>query len=98
MSKVLSIVWSQEAFISLREIHEYYFRLNPAAADRIREEVVSAVSNLKYTKQYQLDEFNPDYRRLIVRHYKVFYKIKGQEIRVLEIFDTRQNPNKSQYE
>ncbi|WP_422355710.1 type II toxin-antitoxin system RelE/ParE family toxin [Roseivirga pacifica] len=98
MNEVLSIVWSKEAFESLKKIHDYYFKLNPAATERIRKDIIAAVSSLRYTKQYQLDEFNSNYRRIIVRYYKVFYTISAREAMILEIFDTRQSPSKSRFE
>ncbi|MNL51362.1 hypothetical protein D3C87_1744550 [compost metagenome] len=52
--------------------------------------------NIHFVEQYQVDEFlGEPYRRMIIRDYKIIYKIHSQtEIRILQIFDTRQNPIK----
>ena len=52
--------------------------------------------NIKFTEQYQIDEFlGEPYRRMVVRHFKIIYRpIKADEIRILQVFDSYQSPNK----
>ncbi len=68
------------------------------SAERIRTDILEKVSTLRFVNQYQIDEINPAYRRIIVRHYKVVYKVEKQTILILNIFDTRQDPSKSKIE
>jgi plasmid stabilization system protein ParE len=56
-------------------------------------EIVSQSKSIHFTEQYQVDEFlGEPFRRMVVSHYKIIYKIHSEtEIRILQIFDTRQN-------
>jgi len=47
---------------------------------------------LVFAKQYQQDEIEPEFRRIIVRHYKLIYTIEEDTIWILRIFDTRKDP------
>ncbi len=96
--KEITILWSLDAIDSLESIFDYYFDLSPQNAERIRKDILEKVSTLRFVKQYQIDEINPDYRRIIVRHYEVVYKVEKQSILILNIFDTRQDPEKSKIE
>ncbi len=42
----------------------------------------------------QVDDINPNYRRLIEGSYKIIYKVKSDEIIIHGVFDTRENPDK----
>jgi plasmid stabilization system protein ParE len=92
--KEITILWSKRASKSLASIFNYYFSLSKQSAERIRKDILKTVSTLRFVEQYQVDELNPDYRRMIVRHYKIVYKVKKQSILILNIFDTRQDPSK----
>lgn len=62
----------------------------------MRTDIIDASKNIIFVDQYQVDEFlGEPYRRMIVRHFKIIYKIKSKtQIRILQIFDTYQHPNK----
>lgn len=92
--KEIVIQWSKRASKSLESIFNYYFQLSEQSAERIRKDILKTVSTLRFVEQYQVDELNPEYRRMIVRHYKIVYKVKKQSILILNIFDTRQDPSK----
>ena len=94
-NKEIIILWSTDAAESLERIFKYYFDLSEQSAERIRKDILEKVGTLRFVKQYQIDDINPEYRRIIVRHYKVVYKVEKQTIMVLNIFDTRQDPAKS---
>ena len=60
----------------------------------LRKDILKARREVAFEKQYQADEIQPEYRRIIVRHYKLLYKQKEGRILILSIFDTRQDPMK----
>jgi plasmid stabilization system protein ParE len=94
-NKEIIILWSIDAEDDLESIFDYYFKLSEQSAERIRKDILEKISTLRFVKQYQIDEVNPNYRRIIVGHYKVVYKAEKQTILILNIFDTRQDPTKS---
>lgn len=94
-SKEIKILWSNRAVKSLETIYDFYFELSEQGAENIRKDILKTVSNLLYVEQYQIDEINIEYRRMVVRHYKIIYKVTEKSILILNIFDTRQDPSKS---
>ncbi|MGI0105197.1 type II toxin-antitoxin system RelE/ParE family toxin [Salinimicrobium sp. WS361] len=81
--------------MSLRHIWQFYAEINPDLADKIIGEILEGVKNLVFLEQYQVEETLPgNYRRIIIRHFKIIYRAMGNGIVVLQVFDTRHNPEK----
>jgi hypothetical protein len=49
---------------------------------------------IRFTKQYQLDDINSNYRRIIVRDYKLLYKERDNTIQIMDVICTKQTPEK----
>lgn len=96
MSRPIKILWDNEVKADLKLIFEYLKLKSPQAAKNVVQDIVNQSKNIHFTEQYQVDEFlGEPYRRMVVRNYKLIYKIQSEsEIRILQIFDTRQNPIK----
>lgn len=89
------IIWTNRAKVSLNYIWSFYAGIDPKVADKIINEIIESASNLKYQEQYQREEtLDKNYRRIIVRHFKIIYRPIENGILVLQVFDTRQNPDK----
>lgn len=50
----------------------------------------------KGQKEEYLDHLKKDYRRIFKGHFKIIYRIEGDEIFITDFFDTRQDPEKMQ--
>lgn len=50
--------------------------------------------NFNFTDQFQSDEIQPEFRRIIVRDYKILYKEEEGIVYIVKIFSTKQNPSK----
>ena len=96
MQKPIKILWDNEAKSDLKLIFEFIKLKSLQGAKNVVRDIVAQSKNIYFAEQYQVDEFlGEPYRRMIVRDYKIIYKINSQkEIRILQIFDTRQNPMK----
>ena len=89
------VIWTKRSLASLRKIWESYSEKDAILADRIIEEIISTIENIQFAKQYQIEErLSKNHRRAIVRHFKIIYLANKDEIQVLTVFDTRQNPGK----
>lgn len=88
------VIWTNTAKNQLKEIYQYYKKITPKGATNVKNDILKASRELVFIKQYQQDEIEPEFRRIIVRHYKLIYTIENQTIYILRIFDTRQNPAK----
>jgi len=92
MSK-LKVIWSNRAKAQLKSIHDYikYKKKSPQGAANVRKDILQASKNIVFEAQYQEDEIEPEYRRIVVRHYKLLYKEKDGKILILRLFDTYQS-------
>jgi len=95
MEKAKALVWSFAAKQDLFDIYDYYSQFSIIAADKLIDTIIQDVAILKqfgFENTGQIDEFNPNYRRLISGNYKIFYKVFDPEIVVIRIFNCSQNP------
>lgn len=96
MQKSITILWDNQAKADLKLIFEFIKLKSPQGAKNVIADIVAQSKKIHFVEQYQADELlGEPYRRMIVRDYKVIYKIHSEnEIRILQIFDTRQNQSK----
>jgi len=90
--KKLQIIWSEQAIESLKEIYLYYKPKSLQGAKNVRKDILQKVREIIFEKQYQVDEINPKYRRMIVRDYKILYISKDNRIEIIDIVNARRSP------
>lgn len=89
------VIWSKEGRASLQKIWSFYAVKNITVADKIVAEITKTTREIRFPEQYQAEEiFEKDYRRAIVRHFKIIYRVEKNNIRILQVYDTRQDPKK----
>ena len=98
MKKKLPVIWDTFAKQSLKDIFDYYQPLSAKAAKKIVKEILKHTRTLNiFPKKHQFDPLLlAPYRYAVVRHYKIIYTITSTEIRIIDIYDTRQDPTKMQ--
>ena len=89
----IAILWDDQAKADLKLIFEFIKLKSAQGAKNVIKDIVVQTKDIHFVEQYQVDEFlGEPYRRMIIRDYKIIYKIHSDtEIRILQIFDTRQN-------
>lgn len=87
-------VWTNTAKAQLKAIYENYKVKSLQGAKAIKDEMLQATKELHFAEQYQQDEMEPEFRRIIVRNYKLLYIEENGIVFIARIFDTRQDPNK----
>jgi len=93
--KVKGVQWSSEAEKDLDEIFEFYFENSPNTASKNIVSIISETEKMIFTKQWQVDEFDPSCRRVIVKgKFRVVYKIINDVILVTAVYPTKKNPEK----
>ncbi len=88
----LKIIWTKQAKSALKSIYNYYKEKSLQGANNLKSELLRSPRTIHFAKQYQVDEINPKYRRIIVRDYKVLYKESRGSIHVMDIVCTLQSP------
>jgi len=92
--------WEDKAGKELRKIYNYIkSNYSEKSAIKIRDEIISKIDALRihperYPPEPLLTHRKENYRFIIVRLYKIIYEFTGHEIRILLIYNTRQNPDK----
>jgi plasmid stabilization system protein ParE len=86
------IIWSNQAKLALKDIFDYYKDKSLKTAKNIKSELLNSPKTVLFSRQYQIDDINPKFRRIVVRHYKVLYQERNGIIEVIDIISTRQSP------
>ena len=93
--KKLKIIWSSQATIQVENIFHYYKIKSEQGALNVVKAILESPESIKYPEQYQIDEINQNYRRIVVRGtFKVLYQSKGQIISIVAVIGTGQSPEK----
>jgi len=89
------IVRSTQSEVDLDDILEYYLEASPEKAYIHINDIIDAVEQTVFSEQWQVDEYDPSSRRVIVkRKYRVYYQLEGQTVRVTRVYPTQKNPSK----
>ena len=91
---VRRLIWSPEARNSRKSIFDYWNNRNKSKAYSRKLNLLFN-TNLKIVIQlpeFGKPTFREDSKFIIVSHFEIIYKITLNEIVVLDIWDTRQNP------
>lgn len=88
----LKIIWSKRAIQSLEGVFNFYKEKSLTAAQKIVNEILESPKTIHFPKQYQIDNVNPKYRRIIVRDYKILYSFDLDVLYVYNIICTKKDP------
>lgn len=91
MGKV-KIIWTNQAKLELKKIYNYYKVKSVQGANNVKSDLLQGPKTICFAKQYQVDEINPNYRRIIVRDYKIIYKEMKEQVFIMDIISTLQSP------
>ena len=92
--ETIKIIWTQQAKSAVKDIYKFHKNKSLQGAKNVITDILQGPRSIRYTKQYQLDNINPNYRRIIVRDYKLLYKEKGNKVQILDVICTKESPEK----
>lgn len=90
----MALRWTRAAYGDLKRIHEFLEPVNPSAAVRAVQAVVTRVRRIPVQPRLgeRLSGFGDrDVRRVLVHKYEIRYEVSGPDIYVLRIFHTRED-------
>ena len=99
---VAKIIWSDFSLRQLKKIHNFYKNeASEETAQKLTKLIVQTTIQLETnpqigTKEPLLEDYEFEYRFLVKKNYKIIYRLDNNIVRVISVFDTRQNPNKIQ--
>ena len=93
---MLNTVWTNTAKRDLKQIYNYIknVKKSPQGALNVVNDIIEASATIIYFEQYQKDEINNTFRRIKIRYYKIVYDREGDDIVILRVFSTYQNPSR----
>lgn len=92
--KVTKIVWTKQAQEALTAILDYRYSKIPTARKIVRKDIIEASKNIVFIDQYQSDVIVPEYRRIVVRDYKLIYKSENSIVYILNVVCTKSGKEK----
>lgn len=93
---MFKIIWTNKSLTDIEDIFDYLkFKVSLDSATKIIDEIYAAPQNIRFVKQYQIDDFREDCRRIIVRNFKILFFYDDEVIYIVRVFNTYQNPSKS---
>lgn len=97
VKKKLAVHWDEQAVEDLKAICQYIKKESPDGAERVKKELLRLAKSLgafpeKYPVEPLLKDSKGNYRSVAKWHYKIIYELTENEVIILMIFHTRQNP------
>jgi plasmid stabilization system protein ParE len=93
----MKVTISARAEENLRHIYKYIeYKFSLSACDKFKKKLIKAASIISDNPEiFPASEINPSVRRCVVsKQTTLYYKIEPDEIQIITIHDTRQNPAK----
>jgi plasmid stabilization system protein ParE len=97
---VVRVLWTDSALSQLEDIYDYYkIKASPRIAKKlvktlVEETIVLESNPLTGAKEPLLSDRPFEYRFLVKNNYKIIYRFNENLIRIISVFDCRQNPKK----
>ena len=93
---VKKVIWAKEASLERNNILAYWNWHNKSNeySKKLLILFKGAINSIKSSPQVGKPTSRPDTKLRIVRDYFIVYRIKEDTIRILSVWDTRQNPSK----
>lgn len=88
MMNKFKIIWSSESKNDLKKIK------NTISKSKLKN-ILIAPKKIIFGEQFQIDKYRKDCRRIIEGNYKILYQFTNNEIRIVKIFNSLQDPLKS---
>ena len=93
MAEVKKVIWTDTAKNELKTIFNYYKEKSSQGANNVKNDILRAAKEIHFSEQYQNDEIEPDFRRIIVRDWKLLYKEKEGIVYIIKIFSLKRDPD-----
>ena len=87
----MTVIWTQEALEKLREIEEFIGMANPERAEKFVDHLIERGESISKNPKIGriVPEISiPEIREIIVKKYRIVYKIKKDKIEILTVFES----------
>ncbi len=93
----LSIKWNRRAIKQLDEAIEHIEEISPSSAEKVKKDILLKIDGLlKHPQSHNPDKYKTNndssFRAFEIHRYRISYRYKGAEIRIIRIRHTKMNP------
>lgn len=93
----LTIKWNKKALEQFDEAIAYIESGSPAGAEKVKRELLLRIDGLlQHPEKYHPDKYKTgndgSFRAFELHHYRISYRFKQHEIRIIRIRHTKMNP------
>ena len=94
--KTYKIIWTDEAKKDLKDIFDFIKIRSVQSAKNVVSDIRNAPKFIRFSHQNEEEYYNNKYCRIIIRNYKVLYRINefNNELIIAAVFHTSQDPEK----
>ena len=91
------IKWNKKAIRQFDEAIEYINKHSPSNGEKVKKEMLLKIDTLlKYPEHYAPDKYKTkndgSFRAFELHHYRISYRYKSDDIRIIRIRHTKMNP------
>ncbi|OXE99121.1 plasmid stabilization system protein ParE [Flavobacterium araucananum] len=91
MSEVKKIIWTSEAKNQLKTIFNYYKERSVQGANNLKNDILEVTGKVHFREQYQKDEIEPEYRKIIIRNYKILYREEDLIVYIIKVISIKRD-------
>lgn len=88
------VVWAEIARKDLKDIYDFYKPKSIQGAKKVVSDIRKVTKTVHFPEQNQVESYNSKYRRIVVRHFKILYKVDDKKniLYVYGVIDTSKDP------
>lgn len=91
----MEVKWSKRSVTNLKKIWKFYAKETITGANKITKGIKRKGDALTPNILHQTEEnLRPDQYRTVYKNFKIVYKVKSNQVWILQVFDARQHPKK----
>ncbi|SRR5690606_562828 len=96
VAKTYKIIWTDEAKKDLKDIFDFIKIQSVQSAKNVISDIKNISKTIRFSNQNKQEYYNDRYQRIIIRNYKILYRISDSknELIIAAVFHTSQNPEK----
>ena len=96
VAKTYKIIWTDEAKKDLKDIFDFIKIQSVQSAKNVISDIKNMSKTIRFSNQNKQEYYNDRYQRIIIRNYKILYRISDSknELIIAAVFHTSQNPEK----
>ena len=87
--EVQQVRWTEKAAEALEDVYAFYFERSETVATKVVAAIIEKAESISFPEQYQVDEIDPNCRRMFLGDYRILYRVEGTTVHIVDILCTK---------